>query len=133
MLDTRNLTKRRPPALPYAELASQVLGPKYDLSLVFVGSARSRALNLKLRGKDHAANVLSFPYDKNSGEIVIDLTKAAKEAVIGDESLSERVAVLFIHGLYHLKGFLHGSKMETAEAKVLRSLRLNAQSDRHRP
>ncbi len=133
MLDIRNFAKRTPPALPYAELAAQVLGQNYELSLAFVGSARSRALNLKLRGKDHAANVLSFPFDKKSGEIIIDLMKATKEAKLGAESLTERVAVLFIHGLFHLKGYLHGSKMEAAETKVLKSLRLNAKSNRHRP
>lgn len=113
-----NTTKGKHPRLPFGRIKEHVLGDAYELSLVFVGSARSRALNKKYRGKDRPTNVLSFPLDKRAGEIFIDLAIAAKEAPLYGETTRSFVALLFIHGLFHLKGFEHGSKMERKEKEV---------------
>ncbi len=113
-----NTTKGKHPRLPFSRIKEHIFGEAYDLSLVFIGSARSRALNKKYRGKDHPTNVLSFPLDKNAGEIFIDLSVAVKEAPLYGETTRSFVALLFIHGCFHLKGFAHGSKMEKKEKEV---------------
>ncbi len=105
----------RLPSLPFARIKDVVLGKRYSLSLAFVPPRESRKLNREYRGKDKPANVLSFPLAKNEGEIVMCMSEAKRQAP--EYALSERsfVALLFIHGLFHLKGFRHGSRMEAKE------------------
>jgi ssRNA-specific RNase YbeY (16S rRNA maturation enzyme) len=107
-----NLTKRQVPNLPFAEYKDKVLGKSYDLSLVFCGPTLTRKMNLERREKDKVANILSFRLTENTGEIFIKLP-------VTDFPVYD----LFIHGLLHLKGFDHGSKMETEEKKFLSSLK----------
>jgi rRNA maturation RNase YbeY len=64
--------------------------------------------------------VLSFPLEKNSGEIFINLEKADKEKADFSEDYATHVGRLFIHGLLHLKGFTHSSKMESKEKQLMR-------------
>ena len=97
-----------------------VLGKKYELSLVFTDSKLSRKLNKIYRGKNEPTNVLAFPLSKTSGEIFIDLTVAKQEAKKFDMSFKKFVHFLFIHALLHLKGMVHGRKMEQAEKKLLK-------------
>ena len=94
------------------------MGEKYDLSLVFIESRLSEELNEKYRKKKGPANVLSFPLDKGSGEIFIDLQKAKKEGAAFNLSYGQFLRLLFIHSLLHLKGFRHGSKMEKKESQL---------------
>jgi rRNA maturation RNase YbeY len=114
----RNNTKGKLPRLPFVDVKNAILGKKYDLSLVFVGSALSRRLNREHRGKDKPANILSFSLSKGSGEIFIDIKEAAKQAPSFEASASKFMGQLFIHGLFHLKGFTHGSRMEKEEEKI---------------
>jgi probable rRNA maturation factor len=110
-----NKTRTKAPSLPYLAMKEFVLGKDYELSLVFVGDKRSRKLNNQYRQKDKAANILSFPLDEKSGEIFINLNKCKKTSVQFERNFQNFVAFLFIHGLTHLKGFEHGSKMENEE------------------
>ena len=84
-------------------IKNKVLGKKYELSLVFVGPARSRKLNRLYRKKDKVANVLSFSVSRSEGEIFLSVKK------------KEEILSLFIHALCHLKGHRHGSRMESEE------------------
>ena len=104
------------------EIKNKVLGNKYELSLVFIGSTRSRKLNLTYRDKDKPANVLSFPLTKSSGEIFIDLNKTKTFSTLH----------LFIHGLLHLKGMQHGGKMESEEQRLLKLFNGQTHFRRHR-
>jgi len=113
-----NKTRRRLPSLPFFDIKNAVLGKNYDLSLVFIGSTRSRTLNKKYRGKDKPANVLSFPLSKTAGEIFIDLSEAKRQAVSYDKTYRKFVGFLLIHGLFHLKGFDHSSTMERKEESI---------------
>jgi len=117
-------TGTRPPRVPFRRISTKVLGKDYDLSLAFISSARSRALNKRWRRKDRPANVLSFPLDANAGEIFIDLTLAKRQAPDYGESYRHFVGHLFIHGLLHLKGLPHGSKMEREENALRRKFGL---------
>lgn len=103
-----NLTKRPAGSWPFDRLKDKILGANYELSLVFCSSVLARKLNNDRRGKNKVANVLSFPLNKNSGEIFIKLP-----------AIDFSVGYLFIHALLHLKGFRHGSKMETEEKRFL--------------
>ncbi|MDP2650128.1 MAG: rRNA maturation RNase YbeY, partial [bacterium] len=101
----------------FTAIASEVL-PHYDISLVFVGPTKARALNKQLRDKEYVPNVLSYALDSENGEVVICLAEAEKQAP--DFSMSERdfVLYLFIHGLLHIKGRVHGATMERSERKL---------------
>lgn len=92
----------------FESVKNAALGKKYDLSLVFVPKTEMRRINRIYRDKDKTTNILSFPLDKNSGEILI-----CPDVIDPNETIP-----LFIHGLVHLKGFEHGSKMEREERQI---------------
>lgn len=114
-----NTTKGRLPRLPFQAVKENVLGKPYELSLVFVSDSESRALNEKHRGKNEPANILSFPLSEDDGEIFIAPGKAAKDAPVFKMPYRQFMLYLFIHGLLHLKGLSHGSRMEKEEQKIL--------------
>ncbi len=104
---------------------------KYDLSVHFVGKEKIRALNTIYRKKTYITDILSFPYDKNSGEIFIHLEKVQQKAKkfqqeSGDKSITTEIYLeqLFIHGLLHLKGYDHGSTMENKEDILRKKFKL---------
>lgn len=97
----------------WIELKEKVLGKKYNLSFFFAPEAEMKRLNATYRKKDYAANVLSFPYSKTEGEILINKDYARK---------TKEATYLFIHSLLHLKGLRHGPKMHKEEAKLLKAL-----------
>ena len=108
------------PRLPYQKIKERVLGSTYTLSLAFISPTESKRLNASLRGKQKAANVLAFPLSKRSGEILICLAVARRDAEIFNTTYRGCVAMLFIHGLLHLKGYSHGSTMDREERRVRR-------------
>lgn len=114
-----NGTKGKPPSLPFKRIKNHILGEKYDLSLAFVSEKESKSANKKYRGKDKPANVLSFSFSKTSGEMLICPRKAREDMGRFNMDYRSFVALLFIHGLLHLKGMSHGSKMEDMEKKTL--------------
>jgi len=117
MFSIVNSLKRRTPKLPLAEIATKILGPKYELGLVFIGDEEMHMLNKEHRRHDYPTNILSFPFDKNEGEILINLDKAKLEAPDFDHDYKNHLIFLFIHGCLHLKGMTHGSIMTKAEKK----------------
>lgn len=124
MFSINKTLKGKPPRLPFLKIKEFVLGKEYDLSLVFIGSKKSKTLNKKYRGKDKPANILSFPIDKTEGEIFIDLHEAKKTSKNFNRKYENFVAFLFIHGLFHLKGYSHGSKMEHEELKTRKRFKI---------
>lgn len=113
-----NTTKGKLPSLPFVQIKEAVLGKKYSVSLVFISEKKSKKLNLIHREKNKVANVLSFPLGENEGEIFITPAKAKIEAEKYNQTYSNFLQFLFIHGLTHLKGFDHGEKMENFEKKI---------------
>lgn len=118
-LDTRNFTKSPIPKFPYKDALSATL-PGWDMSLVFAGSTRAQSMNIRLRGKDYVPNVLSYESGAKSGEIVICLEVAKKQASEYDMTYTEFVGFLFIHGCLHLKGEQHGATMDRKERLLLK-------------
>lgn len=113
-----NTTRRPAPRGAFLVLASSAL-PGWDISLVFVGKTRARALNKKLRRKTYVPNVLSYEVGKKSGEILICLDRLEIEAPWYELSPSDFCSYLFIHGLMHLKGYPHGPTMERYERELM--------------
>lgn len=112
------MTKGKLTSLPFAQIKDHVLGKKYDLSLVFVGDSTSKKLNFSYRGKNKPTNVLSFPLGDDQGEIFINLKKAKEEVKDWDMPFTNFIGLLFVHGLYHLKGLDHSDEMDQLEAKT---------------
>ena len=117
-LDVHDYTRRKAPGVSFLPIAQNVL-PGWDISLVFVGKDRAKALNQSLRKKDYTPNVLSYVVGEKSGEIIICLAVAKQQAPSYGLSYANHVAYLFIHGLYHLKGLPHGATMERLERVTL--------------
>lgn len=118
-VEVTNSTRRPSPRFAYADLATRVL-PGWDVSLAFIGPAKAQALNVQLRKKTYVPNVLSYKVGERSGEIIICLSEAAKQAPARDMSERLFVLYLFIHGLLHLKGWAHGGTMERCERNLLK-------------
>lgn len=108
------------PNLPFETMKNAVLGRSYTLSLIFIGETRARTLNREYRNATYVPNVLSFPLEKNMGEIYITPSVAKREAKSLDLSTTNYIGYLFIHGLLHLKGHAHGDTMDKAEKRYMR-------------
>jgi len=119
-IEIQNLTKGKLPSLPFANIKKEILGEEFELSLVFVNNARSKNLNNKYRGKNKPTNILSFPLSKTVGEIFIAPEVARKDAPKFELNFDQFITRLFIHGLLHLDGMEHSSKMEEKEAKFMK-------------
>ena len=126
-----NRAKRRPPRLHYDEIKKKVIGANVEVSLVFIGPALSRSLNKKFRRKNYPTNVLAFRLSPSAGEIFINLARVSAECWKFERNAREHVAALFIHGLLHLKGFAHGSKMEKSEIRNFNYFFTDGQNNYH--
>lgn len=94
-----------------------VLGSSYELSVAFVDVRAMQKLNRKYRNKSSSTDILSFPLSPRSGEIVFSMKDVEKQAPLWKRRPMNFLAFLFIHGLLHLKGYEHGSRMEREEIK----------------
>jgi len=112
------------PRIPFEEIALAILGKEYELSLVVCGDSLARRMNIEHRRQSYSPNVLSFPLSKSEGEIFLNVRKAAREAEQFGTSWRARLALLFVHGCFHLKGLSHGRTMEASEERVLRRFKL---------
>lgn len=86
-----------------------------------VDVAESKALNQAYRGRDAPTNVLSFPFaapaefsEQHLGDLVICAEVVAREAAEQHKSLTAHWAHMIVHGILHLRGFVHESEVEAA-------------------
>jgi probable rRNA maturation factor len=118
-----------------------------ELGVRVVGSAESRRLNARYRGKDKPTNVLSFPpaplpvaapegpggrsrrsaESRPLGDLVICARVVRAEAREQRKPLEAHWAHLVVHGALHLIGYDHeleaqAKRMERREVAVLRRL-----------
>ncbi len=126
MLDIRTTLRPAPflkgaGRIPYEKISLAILGSKYELSLVVCGDTLAQRMNQKYRKKSYKPNVLSFPLSKNQGEIFLNMRSAEREARRYKVAPRDRLAFLFVHGCFHLKGLLHGRTMEETEQRILRA------------
>jgi probable rRNA maturation factor len=97
------------------------------ITLRIAGAAEGKKLNGKFRRKNYATNVLSFPYGRGSGDIVLCHPVIAKEAREQGKTLLAHYAHLVVHGILHLRGHDHlrksdAARMERVEVRILRRL-----------
>lgn len=106
----------------FKKIQKEILGPAYDLSVVCVSDKEMRKAMkhryARIAGKK-TSNVLSFPYSKQSGEILI-CPKAARPYTL---------EYLFIHGCLHLRGLTHGATMERTERQILKKYKLQQKTE----
>ncbi|MEI6022666.1 MAG: rRNA maturation RNase YbeY [bacterium] len=103
------------PDVPFLDIKEAILGKKYDLSISFVGPKNAQRLNKEYRNKEYIPNTLSFPLTETSGELFICRTVAHREWHKFCKSYDDYIIFLTIHSMLHLKGFDHGSTMESKE------------------
>lgn len=101
----------------FSRIKNDILGKEYSLSLAFISARKSREINKTYRKKDEPTNILSFPFSKTEGEILICKAVARKEAPKFNKTFDQFLGFLVIHGCLHLKGYEHGAKMDKAEKK----------------
>lgn len=117
---TCTITKQTSGEIPlvcYNEIKNAILGKKYELSIVFANTKTSQELNETYKHHTGPANILSFPYSTDSGEIIISLQQVRKHAKSFDHSYTQHLIFLLIHGMLHLLGHTHGHEMEKLEKK----------------
>lgn len=116
-----------------ARLTLSVAGAKLDrieISVAFVNTARSRALNRHYRRKNDPADVLSFRLDTAgrsdrtrgtvmAAEIVLCPPAIRVAAKAAGRSLARQAELLFIHGLLHVLGYDH---RRTNDEEVMHAL-----------
>lgn len=115
-----NTTSYRIDTALVRSIVGAALPSGYALSLVLCADGRSRRLNSVYRNKDYATDVLSFPLTASEGEIYLNVRKALKDAPQYNHSPEGHVYFLLIHGCLHLKGYSHGSTMESRENSLCR-------------
>lgn len=118
-LDIKNITKGALPRVPFADLKHEILGDAYELSISIVSPAEIKKLSLMYKGDDTHRNILSFPLNESMGEIILNPTEIKKEAPKFGTTFEKHLKYIVIHGMLHLAGHTHGSKMEQAEKRLL--------------
>lgn len=112
-----NTTKAKLPSLAFVDMKDAVLGKNYELSIIIVSKKEIQRLNKIYREINKPTDILSFPLSENFGEIYINIEMTKIEAKKFDRGFENFFGFLVIHGLVHLKGFDHGSTMESIEIK----------------
>jgi len=101
--------------LPFQKIKDDILGKNFEVSIILIGTSRSRFLNKTYRKKDYATDVLSFPFSPSLGEIFITPKIAEKKSKMFGMTFEDYLLFLVIHAFLHLKGYDHGVKMEAHE------------------
>ena len=93
-----------------------------------VSERESRKFNQKYRGKNKPANVLSFCYSKDYGEILVCPSVIRKEAKKQKNSYAYQMTWMILHGMLHLGGLHHekssalAKKAERIEKEILQKI-----------
>jgi len=104
-----------------------------EINLIFLSRQKMKAINARFAGANYAANVLAFDYTKKPAklslakiwldeprvEILICPQIAKSEALQMSISITERIKLLFTHGLLHFLGYQHNTEKNKAEMEKL--------------
>lgn len=103
-----------------ADLALKKCQPKEAaVGILITGDAEMHALNREYRSIDQTTDVLSFNenfVDPESGldylgDIIISVPRAKKQALEGGHTIEQEIQLLVIHGILHLSGYDHDTKL----------------------
>ena len=96
--------------------------------IVPISKKISQKINLSYRKKNKPANVLSFRYGQDYGEILVCPEVVRHEAKKQGNSMKYQFAWMVLHGILHLAGMHHekssavARKVDRIEGVVLRKL-----------
>ena len=99
-----------------------------DIWVAEVSEKEARRLNRLYRGKDKPANVLSFFYSKEYGEIIVCPAVIRREAKAEKHSFEYQMTWMILHGMIHLSGTHHekslalARRVENIEQEILEKL-----------
>lgn len=95
----------------------------FDLGILLTDNKTMREYNKAYRHKDKPTDILSFafhpeikpgetivaadPEDRNLGDIIISLEYVRDDAPNWDQTFEQRMRVLLVHGICHLRGYDH--------------------------
>ena len=101
----------------------------FSIGLEFVTDKSIAKINDKWLNKPFATDVLSFPIIDNDsflidnsielGDIIISIETAIKQSRIYSEDLFKEILWLLSHGLLHLLGFDHQTKLSLKRMLIL--------------
>ena len=74
------------------------------LGIILVSDRHISAFNRRFCGHPGPTDVISFPQGRRSGEILISVETAGRQAVERAHSLERELLVLALHGALHLSG-----------------------------
>jgi len=78
--------------------------PLRELSVALVGDSRMSELHERFMGISGPTDVLSFPLDEHSGEIVICVPQAMRAAKQRGIAVEKELLLYALHGMLHLQG-----------------------------
>ena len=87
------------------------------IGVVKISESRSKKLNRIYRDKNKPANVLSFRYGSDYGEILVCPEVIRREAKKQKNTYKYQMTWMIIHGMLHLAG-MHHEKSKSASEKV---------------
>jgi len=111
-LELKNLIISNPkgkiPDLLFLAIKEKILGKKYSLAINFINAKTAQELNIKYRQKEYTPEILSFPFSKSEGEMMICLSaariKAKKFSKKNPVNYKDFLILLIIHGCLSLTG-----------------------------
>ena len=99
-----------------------------QVTIRFVDEVEAQLLNRDYRKKDHATNVLTFPYATEPvliGDLALCVPVVLREAEQQRKPVQAHFAHLILHGMLHLQGYDHetsdaeAERMEAREREIL--------------
>jgi probable rRNA maturation factor len=94
---------------------------KAELSVMLCDDSTIQELNRRYRQEDHPTDVLAFSMADGEqiagsslllGDVVISLSTAGRQATANKQELLVEVTLLLAHGLLHLLGFDHRTRVQ---------------------
>lgn len=119
----RSRRVRRKPLAEFLAALEKRVARGRAVTCLITTDAELRRLNRQFRGRNYAADVLSFPPD----EMAISFDRAAAQAKELGHSVDEELRILMLHGMLHLCGMDHetdSGQMRRAEVRWRKRLGL---------
>lgn len=100
------------------------------IEIYLAGDLEMKRLNMKFRGKNKTANVLSFNEPSNFPRPEFKGLKTVGEIWLNLDDKKMSINSLLIHGLLHLLGYNHGKKNDRMKMEKLEQMVVEKLSNR---
>ena len=87
----------------------------HQIEIIEITKEKSQALNFWYRKKNKPANVLSFRYSNDYGEILLCTEVIRREAREARNPQEYQFAWMIVHGMIHLAGMHHEESLRLAK------------------